>query len=144
MRRETYYAKQIDVSKRWKIVDAEGQSLGRLASEVAVVLMGKHKPEYTPHVDSGDFVVVINSKKVALTGNKAELKLKQHYTGYPSGRKVETWGQVRERQPERLITDAVKRMLPKSRLGRVMLSNLKCYPGAEHPHGQHKPAELKV
>lgn len=144
LRRDTYFAKTGHVSKKWKIVDADGVSLGRLAAEVATVLMGKHRVDYTPHVDTGDAVIVINATKVGLTGNKAVNRLKLRYTGYPGGLKAETYGQVRDRKPELLIADAVKRMLPKNRLGRVMLSNLHIYRDANHPHAGHKPSELKV
>lgn len=144
MRRETYMAKAGEVPRRWHVVDAEGQPLGRLAAEVAQVLMGKHRPEYTPHVDTGDFVIVTNATKVGLTGNKAGQRLKLRYTGYPSGLKAETYGQVRERRPELLVEDAVKRMLPKSRLGRVMLTKLKVFPSADHPFAANNPSTLKV
>ncbi|MCH7961460.1 MAG: 50S ribosomal protein L13 [Planctomycetes bacterium] len=144
MRRQTYFAKAGEVTKKWHVVDATGVSLGRLASDVAVVLMGKHRPEYTPHVDCGDFVVVTNARKVGLTGKKAEQKLKTRYTRHPGGLKVETFGSVRQRQPERLIEDAVRRMLPKSRLGRVMLKKLKVYAESEHPHQAQQPAEMVV
>ncbi|MGH7131998.1 MAG: 50S ribosomal protein L13 [Phycisphaerales bacterium] len=144
MRRETSMHKFGEASKKWKHFDATGQSLGRLASEIAVVLMGKHKPDYTPHIDCGDFVVITNAKQVVLTGKKADQKLYRWYTGYPSGLKHRTYGQVRESKPDLLIENAVKRMLPKNRLGRVMLSNLKVYAGADHPHAQHKPETLKV
>lgn len=144
MRRQTSYLKTGEVKRAWRLVDADGQALGRLAAEVAQVLMGKHRPEYTPHVDSGDFVVIVNGKKVAMTGNKGEQRLKQRYSGYPGGLKVETYNQVRERKPELLISDAVRRMLPKSRLGRTMLAKLKVYPGAEHPHNDQKPTKLEI
>ena len=134
MRRQTYFAKTGEIQKQWRHIDAADQPLGRLAVEVATVLMGKHRPEYTPHVDSGDFVIVTNATKVALTGNKAEQRLKMRYTEYPGGLKTETYGSVRERKPERLIEDAVRRMMPKNRLTRHVLKNLKVYPGAEHPH----------
>lgn len=134
MRRQTFFAKAGDVPKQWHHADATGRSLGRLAVEVANVLMGKHRPTYTPHTDTGDFVVVTNGTKVALTGRKAEQRLKMRYTEYPGGLKTETYGAVREHKPEKLIEDAVKRMLPKSRLGRHMLNKLRVYPGAEHPH----------
>ena len=142
MRRETFFAKAGDVPHQWRHVDASGQPLGRLAVDVATVLMGKHRPEYTPHVDTGDYVVVTNATKVVLTGRKAEQRLKMRYTEYPGGLKTETYGQVRDRKPEQLIEDAVKRMLPKSRLGRQMLNKLKVYPGAEHPHAQHNPQPI--
>lgn len=143
-RRQTWVAKQGEVSKGWRQVDADGVPLGRLAAEVAMVLMGKHRPEYTPHVDCGDYVVVTNASKVALTGRKAEIRMKQRYTRYPSGLKMESYGQVRDRKPELLIEDAVRRMLPKNRLSRVMLKNLKVYPGAEHPHANEKFEAIKV
>lgn len=142
MRRQTFFAKNGEVPKQWRHVDAADQPLGRLAVEVATVLMGKHRPEYTPHVDTGDFVIVTNATKVALTGNKAEQRLKMRYTEYPGGLKTETYGSVRERRPEKLVEDAVRRMLPKNRLGRVMLSKLKVYPGAEHPHASQNPIPL--
>lgn len=143
-RRETTLAKAGDVQRQWKIVDAEGVSLGRLASDVAVVLMGKHRPEYTPHIDTGDNVIIINANKVGLTGTKAQHKLKYHYTGYPGGLKAETFGQVRDDKPERLIEDAVKRMLPKNRLGRHMLKKMKVFPGTEHPYASHQPETMKI
>ncbi len=144
MRRETTLAKPQSVRKTWRLVDAKGASLGRLAAEVAVVLMGKHRPEYTPHVDCGDYVVVVNAKEVGLTGNKADQKLYQWYTGYPDGLKARTYGQVRQHQPDLLIRNAVRRMLPKNRLSRVMLKNLMIYPGADHPHADKSPVKLDV
>jgi len=144
MRRQTYVAKPGALEKQWRIVDAEGKSLGRVASEIAVVLMGKHRPEYTPHVDCGDRVIVINASKVGLTGRKAEQKFEQRYTGYPGGQKTRSYGWLREHRSERLMQLAVKRMLPKSRLGRVMLKNMKVYPGAEHPHADQNPTPLAV
>jgi large subunit ribosomal protein L13 len=142
MRRQTYFAKNGEVPKQWRQVDAEGQPLGRLAVEVATVLMGKHRPEYTPHVDTGDYVVVTNASKVAMTGNKGEQRLKMRYTEYPGGLKTETYESVRRRRPEKLIEDAVRRMLPKNRLGRQMLSKLKVYAGSEHPHTSQNPIPL--
>ena len=142
MRRETFFAKANEVPRKWRQVDATGQSLGRMAVDIATVLMGKHRPEYTPHTDTGDFVIVTNATKVGLTGNKAEQKFKLRYTEYPGGLKAETYGSLRQRKPEQLIEDAVKRMLPKSRLGRHMLAKLKVYPGAEHPHAAENPIPL--
>jgi large subunit ribosomal protein L13 len=130
--------------RTYRIIDAAGVPLGRLAAEVATVLMGKHRPEYTPFVDTGDPVIVINGKKVEMTGRKAEQNMKLRYTGYPGGLKAQTYGQVRERKCEQLIGDAVRRMLPKNRLARVMLSNLEVYPDAAHPHADKKPVELKI
>jgi len=145
MRRETYYATPQTVpTKSWRIVDATDVPLGRMAVDIANVLMGKHRPEYTPHVDCGDFVVVVNATKVGLTGRKAEQKMKQRYTRYPGGLKEESYGRLRERRPERLVEDAVKRMLPKNRLGRHMLTKLKVYPGAEHPHQSQQPVKMEV
>jgi large subunit ribosomal protein L13 len=134
LRRQTFMAKNGEVTKQWRTVDATDQVLGRLASDIAVVLMGKHRPEYTPHVDCGDFVIVTNAGKIKLSGRKAEQKMRQTYTGFPGGQKNETYGHLRERKPELLIEDAVRRMLPKSRLGRQMLKKLKVYEGTEHPH----------
>ncbi len=142
MRRQTYMAKGGELDRAWRVIDATDIPLGRLASEVAVVLMGKHRPEYTPHVDCGDYVVVTNGKQVGLTGNKAERKFRQRYTGFPGGQKTESFGSLRERRPERLIEDAVRRMLPKNRLGRHMLKKLKVYPGDEHPHASQQPIPL--
>lgn len=142
LRRQTYMAKKGDVERIWRTADAQGVPLGRLASDIAVVLMGKHRPEYTPHVDTGDFVVVTNATKVVLTGKKAEQKMAKRFSGYPGGLKMESYGSLRERRPERLIELAVRRMLPKNRLGRQMLKKLKVYPGTEHPHENHKPIPL--
>jgi len=143
-RRQTYLAKPNELTKSWRIVDATDIPLGRLAAEVAMVLMGKHRPDYTPHVDSGDFVIVTNAKKVAMTGRKAEQRMKLRYSQYPGGLKAESYGQVRDRKPELLVEDAVRRMLPKNRLARVMLKGLMVYPGAEHPHAAQNPAALSV
>ncbi|MCA9276210.1 MAG: 50S ribosomal protein L13 [Phycisphaerales bacterium] len=134
MRRQTFMAKKGEVAKQWRTVDATDQALGRLASDIATVLMGKHRPEYTPHVDCGDFVIVTNAGKIKLTGRKADQKMRQHYTGFPGGQKTETYGHLRERKPQLLIEDAVRRMLPKNRLGRQMLKKLKVYEGTDHPH----------
>ncbi len=142
LRRQTWVAKNGDVAKMWRTIDATDVSLGRLASDIATVLMGKHRPEYTPHVDCGDFVIVTNASRVGLTGRKAEQKLKTSYSGYPGGLKAVTFGTTRENNPEKLIHDAVRRMLPKSRLGRQMLKKLKVYPGTEHPHAGVNAIEL--
>jgi large subunit ribosomal protein L13 len=143
MRRQTYLATPQTVpAKAWRHVDATDQPLGRLAVEIATVLMGKHRPEYTPHVDCGDFVIVTNATKVGLGGNKAEDRMKLRYTRYPGGLKAESYGSLRDRRPEKLVEDAVKRMLPKNRLGRHMLAKLKVYPGAEHPHASQQPIPM--
>ncbi|MBX3321418.1 MAG: 50S ribosomal protein L13 [Phycisphaeraceae bacterium] len=144
LRRQTFMAKKGEVDRNWRIVDATNQPLGRLAAEVAIVLMGKHRPEYTPHVDTGDFVIITNASNVALTGRKAEQRLKMRYSRYPGGLKAQTYGEVREHKPEKLIEDAVRRMLPKNRLGRVMLSKLKVYAGTEHPHTSQTPTPLEI
>jgi large subunit ribosomal protein L13 len=143
MRRQTTW-KIKGVEKNWRVIDADGIPLGRLAAEVATVLMGKHRPEYTPFADTGEPVIVINATKIGLSGKKAEQKMAKHWTGYPNGLRMESYGALRERKPEKLVSDAVRRMLPKSRLARVMLSNLNVYPGAEHPHADKKPTELKI
>lgn len=144
-RRQTYLATPQSVpDKTWRLVDASDIPLGRLAVDVANVLMGKHRPEYTPHVDCGDFVVIVNATKVALTGNKAEQMQKLRYTSHPGGLKRESYGQLRERRPEKLIEDAVRRMMPKNRLSRHMLKKLKVYPGAEHPHATNQPVKMEV
>lgn len=144
MRRQTYIAKPNQIQKAWRIIDATDIPLGRLAVEVANVLMGKHRPEYTPHVFCGDGVIVTNAKKIGLSGRKAEQRMKQRYTEYPGGLKMESYGQVRERKPEKLVEDAVRRMLPKNRLSRVMLKSLEVFPGADHPHADKNPTALAV
>lgn len=131
-----------DVVRRWFIVDAEGQVLGRMASRIATVLRGKHRPEYTPHVDTGEYVIVINCDKVKLTGTKDLDKIYQSYSGYPGGLKELTANQVRERKPERIIEQAVKGMLPKNKLGNAMFNKLWVYKGPDHPHAAQKPEPL--
>jgi large subunit ribosomal protein L13 len=143
-RRQTYLAKPGEVKKTWRIVDAEGVPLGRLAAEVAMVLMGKHRPEYTPHVDTGEGVIVTNASKVVMTGRKAEQRVYMWYTKYPGGHKARTYGHLREHKPELLIQNAVRRMLPKNRLSRVMMNGLRVVPGAEHEFASLNPVELKV
>ncbi len=143
--RQTYFATPQTVpAKNWRLVDATDVSLGRLAVDVATVLMGKHRPEYTPHVDCGDFVIIINGSKVGMTGSKADQNMKQRYSRYPGGLKEESYGDLRERRPEKLIEDAVRRMLPKNRLSRHMLKKLKVYPGAEHPHQSQQPIPMAI
>ncbi|MDX2146525.1 MAG: 50S ribosomal protein L13 [Planctomycetota bacterium] len=143
-RRDTVLVKQGDVKKVWRVVNAEGVPLGRLASDVALVLMGKHRPEYTPHIACGDAVIVLNGTKVGLTGRKADQRFKQRYSGYPGGLKMESYGSVRQRRPEKLIQDAVRRMLPKNRMSRVMLKNLYVFEGADHPHADKNPVQMVV
>lgn len=127
------------VERAWYVIDAEDVVLGRLATRVATVLRGKHKPTFAPHVDTGDYVVVVNAAKVQLTGNKEASKEYYRYSGYSGGLKVRTASEVRAEDPERLITQAVKGMLPKNRLGRDVISKLKVYGGAEHPHAGQQP-----
>lgn len=128
-----------DVTRKWYLIDAENKVLGRLASEVAQLLRGKHKPIYTPHIDAGDCVVIINAAKIAMTGNKWEQKLYRWHTGYPGGFREVSAERMRERRPERLIELAVRGMLPKNKLGRAMLRKLKVYTTNTHPHAAQKP-----
>ena len=141
---KTYLAKPADVKQEWHTVDATNQTLGRLATRLARVLMGKHKTTYTPHVDTGDFVIVLNCNKVKVTGRKAGDKSYAYYTGYRGGYKTNAYSDLIERDPGRIIQLAVQRMLPKSKLGKQMLSKLKCYPGTEHPHGAQKAQPLDL
>lgn len=129
-------------ARKWWVIDAEGKPLGRLASTIATVLRGKNKPTYTPHVDTGDFVIVVNAKKVKLTGRKAEQKIYVRHSGEPGGFRSEVAGKVLERKPEVPIQHAVKGMLPKNTLGRELLTKLKVYPGPDHPHAAQKPELL--
>src|SRR5438270_7959097 len=140
----TISAREIDVTKQWWVVDAEGQTLGRLASQVAHVLRGKHKPLFTPHVDCGDFVVIVNADKVKLAPKRAELKLYTHHTGYPGGQRTKSCREMIDTVPERVIEIAVRKMLPKNSLGRRTLMKLKVYTGAEHPHQAQKPQALEL
>ena len=132
-------AKANEIERKWYVIDAEGKVLGRLASEIASVLRGKRKPIFTPHVDCGDFVIVINADKVVLTGNKLNQKIHAYHTGYPGGRKEVVYAEMMAKRPEKVIELAVKGMLPKSRLGRQMIKKLKVYAGPEHPHAAQSP-----
>jgi large subunit ribosomal protein L13 len=134
MPRQTTFVKNTDVKRRWMHIDADGEILGRMAVRIATVLMGKHRPEYTPHVDTGDFVVVTNADKFVVTGRKAQQRVIMRYSGYPGGLKIRTLATEMEKHPERVIETAVRRMLPKTRLGRMMIKKLKVYRGSEHPH----------
>jgi large subunit ribosomal protein L13 len=131
-------AKPGDVKQKWLLVDAADKVVGRLASDIAVVLMGKHRPTYTPHIDTGDFVIVVNADKAIFTGKKWDQKTYTWYTGYP-GLRSETAAQRRDRRPELILREAVRRMLPKNKLGHKMLSKLKIYTGADHPHQAQQP-----
>jgi large subunit ribosomal protein L13 len=143
--RATQSAKPAEVERRWYVVDATDQVLGRLATRLASLLRGKHKPIFTPHVDTGDFIVVVNAQRVRLTGNKREDKLYRRHTGWPGGLKTTTAGKILDgAHPERVLEAAVRGMLPKNHLGRQMFSKLKVYAGAEHPHAAQKPEVLPL
>ncbi len=141
---KTYSAKPGVVPQEWFVVDATDKTLGRLASEIARRLRGKHKPEYTPHVDTGDYIVVVNAEKVAVTGRKATDKVYYHHTGFPGGIRGVTFEKLIERAPERAIEIAVKGMLPHNPLGRAMQRKLKVYAGPEHPHASQQPKALNI
>lgn len=133
-----------DVERSWWVIDAENQTLGRLATEVARRLRGKHKPEYTPHVDTGDYIIVVNAEKVRVTGNKENNKMYWRHSGYPGGIRSTSVATMRETHPERIIEKAVKGMLPRNPLGRAMYRKLKVYAGAEHPHAAQQPTTLEL
>ncbi len=141
---KTYQANAQDRERGWQIVDAEGKTLGRLATQIANVLRGKNKPTYTPHVDVGDFVIVVNAEKIAVTGDKREKKLYWRHSGYPGGIRSRTLGDLLEKRPEEVIRKAVKGMLPRNRLARQQLRKLKVYAGPEHPHQAQKPEQLEI
>jgi len=141
---KTYYAKPGEVERAWVLIDATDQVLGRVASKAAQILKGKHKPQYTPHVDTGDFVVIINASKIRVTGAKATDKVYFSHSGYPGALKEETFARAMERHPERVIERAVKGMLPKNTLGRAQGKKLKVYAGPEHPHQAQSPQEIKL
>src|SRR5918992_1885241 len=139
---KTWNAKAEDVERRWYVVDAEGQTLGRLATRIADILRGKTKPTYTPHVDTGDFVVVVNAEKIGVTGKKMDEKLYYRHSGYPGGLRERTLGEELERRPTEVLRKAVKGMLPRNRLARQQINKLKIYAGPEHPHEAQKPEAL--
>jgi large subunit ribosomal protein L13 len=141
---KSYMARPLEVERKWYVVDAEGQTLGRLATEIATILRGKNKPQYTPHVDTGDFVVVVNAEKVVVTGRKAEQKVYRRHSGYPGGLKTTSYEQLLERQPTEILRKAVKGMMPKTRLAHQQLRKLKIYAGPEHPHAAQSPQKLEV
>jgi large subunit ribosomal protein L13 len=141
---KSYMARPLEVERRWYVVDAEGQTLGRLATEIARILRGKNKPQYTPHVDTGDFVVVVNAEKVVVTGKKAEQKVYRRHSGYPGGLKETSYEQMMERRPTEILRRAVKGMMPKNRLARQQLRKLKIYAGPEHPHAAQNPQSYEV
>ena len=141
---KTYYAKPLEVEREWVLIDATDQVLGRVASVAAQILKGKHKPQYTPHVDTGDFIVIINADKIKVTGAKAADKVYYRHSGYVGGLKSETFEEAMRKHPERVIEHAVKGMLPKNTLGRAMGKKLKVYAGPEHPHAAQQPREIKI
>jgi large subunit ribosomal protein L13 len=141
---KTYSANPASVERNWYVVDAKGQTLGRMASAIALRLRGKHKPEFTPHVDTGDFIVVVNAAEVRVTGNKAKDKIYHHHTGFPGGLKSISFEKLIQRSPEKAVELAVKGMLPKNPLGRAMARKLKVYAGGEHPHAAQQPQVLEI
>jgi large subunit ribosomal protein L13 len=141
---KSYMARPLEVERRWYVVDAEGQTLGRLATEITRILRGKNKPQYTPHVDTGDFVVVVNAEKVVVTGKKAEQKVYRRHSGYPGGLNETSYARMMERRPTEILRRAVKGMMPKTRLARQQLRKLKIYAGPEHPHAAQSPQQYEV
>jgi large subunit ribosomal protein L13 len=141
---KTFVAKPSDRQRDWYVVDAQGLTLGRLATQIADVLRGKRKPTYTPHIDTGDFVIVVNAEKIAVTGNKRADKLYHRHSGYPGGLRMRTFEEMITRRPEEVIRIAVKGMMPRNRLARKQLTKLKVYAGPEHPHIAQRPADLEL
>ena len=142
--KNTYMQKKETVDRKWYVIDAEGENLGRIAVKVATVLQGKHKPTYTPHIDCGDYVIVVNASKVNLTGNKLNDKIYYNHSGYTGGLRERTAKEMKENYPEEMMERAIKGMLPKGRLGRQMYRKLFVYRGSEHPHTAQQPVELKM
>ena len=140
---KSYIAKPADIDHKWYVIDAEDKTLGKVAAEIAMILRGKKKPIYTPHVDCGDYVVVVNAEKVAVTGKKEKQKIYKNHSGYPGGLKETTLAELRAKKPEEIIRHAVKGMMPKVKLGRQMFKKLKVYAGPEHPHAAQNPEEWK-
>jgi len=141
---KSFMAKKGELEPKWMLVDAEGAVLGRMASKIAPILMGKNKPTYTPHVDTGDYVIVVNAEKIKLTGKKAQVKQYDHYTHHPGGHKFVSFADMMAKKPEKVIELAVRRMLPKNKLGRVMLRKLKVYRGPEHDHQAQRPQKIEL
>ena len=139
MPRQTYFAKAGDVQPKWHHVDADDKILGRMATQIASILMGKHRPEYTPHIDTGDHVVIVNASRVRLTGRKEEQKLYRYHSGFEGGLREERAKDLRQKNPVRMVEEAVRGMLPKTKLGEAMWRKLKVYAGADHPHAAQKP-----
>jgi large subunit ribosomal protein L13 len=140
----TFMAKPSTITRRWFVIDATDAVVGRLAVQIANVLRGKHRPEYTPHVDTGEFVVVVNAEKVRFTGKKLETKTYSHYTRYPGGLKTVAARDLIEKHPDRILREAVRRMVPRNKLGRQQMTKLKIYSGPSHPHQAQQPVELKI
>ena len=140
----TYSPKASEIERAWYVVDAEGLTLGRMSTEVARILRGKHKPTFTPHLDTGDHVIIVNAEKVVLTSNKAETKQVYRHTGYPGGIRSSTYAEMLDRKPAEAVRRTIRGMLPKNRLGRQMLSKLKVYAGPDHPHASQKPQVLNL
>ncbi|PLX66792.1 MAG: 50S ribosomal protein L13 [Denitrovibrio sp.] len=141
---KTYWAKPDEIEKKWFVLDADNKILGRLATEVATILMGKHKPTYTPSIDTGDFIVIVNAEKFAVTGSKMDDKIYYRHSGYLGGLKERTLKEKLEKKPEEVIRMAVRRMLPKTKMGRAMIKKLKIYTGSEHPHAAQNPEVLEI
>jgi large subunit ribosomal protein L13 len=140
----TYSPKPGEIERRWHVIDASDVVLGRLATHAATLLRGKHKPTFAPHVDTGDFVIVVNASKVALTGNKRQTKIAYRHSGYPGGLKAVNYDDLLTKRPERAVELAVKGMLPHNRLGRLLIKKLKVYPGADHPHAAQQPQPFQI
>ena len=140
----TYSPKAAEIERQWHLVDAEGMVLGRLATEVAILLRGKHKPTFTPHLDTGDHVVIVNADKVVLTSNKADTKLVYNHSGYPGGLRTQTYGSKLARRPDQAVRDTISGMLPKTRLGRAQIRKLKVYAGPTHPHTAQQPRPYAI
>jgi large subunit ribosomal protein L13 len=141
---KTYSAKADDIQRHWYVVDAEGKTLGRIATNIATVLRGKHKAIFTPHMDCGDYVIVVNAEKVAVTGNRMDEKMYYHHSGYPGGLRAENMRQVIQKHPDRVIRQAVQKMLPKNDLSRQIIRKLKVYAGPEHPHSAQNPEKWEL
>jgi large subunit ribosomal protein L13 len=141
---KTYTTKKDDIERQWFVVDATDQTLGRMSSQIASILRGKHKPIFSPHMDTGDYVIVVNAEKIHVTGNRLDEKMYHHHSGYPGGLRSRTLRQMLASKPEEVIYEAVRRMLPKNNLGRHMLKKLKVYAGPEHPHEAQQPAALEL
>jgi large subunit ribosomal protein L13 len=141
---KSYIAKKEDVQRKWHLIDADGAVLGRMATKIAMTLMGKHKPTYTSHVDTGDYVIIVNAAKIKVSGNKSSQKSYQHYTGYPGGQRITTFEEMMKKNPAKVVELAVKRMLPKNKLGASMFKKLKVYGGPEHEHTAQKPEKMEL